>query len=62
MGRKTKIEGSRVWGSVSSSYTIKEACTTPMLYLTQTEKGKEEENRFGVNLHNRFFLLQVCFS
>lgn len=42
MGRKTKIKGSRVWRFISSP-TIKEVCTTPMLYLTKTEREKRRK-------------------
>lgn len=55
MGRKTKIKGSGVWRFILLPHTIKEVCSTPMLYLTKTEGGREEENRFGVVRRNPFF-------
>lgn len=43
MGRKTKIKGSRVWRFISLPHTNKEVCTTPMLYLTKTEREKRRK-------------------
>lgn len=42
MGRKTKIKRSKVWRFILLPHTIKEVCTTLMLYLTKTER---EERR-----------------